>query len=232
MAFCWITFPLINEPLLGIIREDWQAGGCQRRLRCASPRQDLSPSLQMQKECKWNRKRRENSFCEMIKFVIVINLPRGDKSGSQTVKTSLHTSTVFRGCYAHLIIKAASQLVYWSTDVSEEKNKSLTFCFTSPDTQTSDFVLFLWWNRGLAGEDWELSLKHTWASTSRCLIRVMDFLSVSLSPGTKASSSSVRLQGLVTMNWAIWSFKLLSDWTAAKEAKIKFIWSFYCRSEQ
>lgn len=57
----------------------------------------------------------------------------------------------------------------------------------------------------------------TWASMSRCLIRVMDFLKVSLSPGMKVSSSSARLQGLVTMNWTIWSFRLLRDWTAAKK---------------
>lgn len=61
---------------------------------------------------------------------------------------------------------------------------------------------------------------------SRCLIRVMDFLSVSLSPGTKASSSSVRLQGRVTMNWTIWSFRLFNDWTAGnnrdKNNNVKF----------
>lgn len=59
----------------------------------------------------------------------------------------------------------------------------------------------------------------TWASISRCLIRVMDFLKVSLSPGTKASSSSGRWQGRVTMNWAIWSFRLLRDCTAAKQTQ-------------
>ena len=65
---------------------------------------------------------------------------------------------------------------------------------------------------------------NTWASMSRCLISVMDFLKVSLSPEMKASSSSARLQGLVTMNWAIWSFRLLRDWTAAKEAKELWLW--------
>lgn len=51
----------------------------------------------------------------------------------------------------------------------------------------------------------------------------MDFLKVSLSPGMKASSSSARLQGLVTMNWAIWSFRLLRDWTAVNQAKKSWV---------
>lgn len=74
---------------------------------------------------------------------------------------------------------------------------------------------------------WLLNLlsrrRLTWASMSRCLIRVMDFLKVSLSPGIKVSSSSARLQGLVTINWAIWSFRLLRDWTAAKQARKSWV---------
>lgn len=61
----------------------------------------------------------------------------------------------------------------------------------------------------------------TCASMSRCLIRVMDFFRVSLSPGMKASSSSARWRGLVTMKWAMWSFRLLRDWTAAKREQDK-----------
>lgn len=54
----------------------------------------------------------------------------------------------------------------------------------------------------------------TWASTRRCLIRVMDFCSVSFSGGIKACSSSSRGLGPATMKFAIWSFRLFRDCTA------------------
>lgn len=61
----------------------------------------------------------------------------------------------------------------------------------------------------------------TWASTRRCLMRVMDFCSVSFSGGGKACSSCSTDLGPVTMKFAIWSFKLFRDCTARGRHKNK-----------
>lgn len=61
------------------------------------------------------------------------------------------------------------------------------------------------------------NVSRTCASTRRCLIRDMDFCSVSFSGGQKvrtSSSSSSNGAGPVTMKLAIWSFRLLRDCTA------------------
>lgn len=69
----------------------------------------------------------------------------------------------------------------------------------------------------------EKSLSRTCASTRRCLIRVMDFCSVSFSGGQKVCTSSTSSSssggggaGPVTMKLAIWSFRLLRDCTAGR----------------
>lgn len=59
----------------------------------------------------------------------------------------------------------------------------------------------------------------TWASTRRCLIRVMDFCRVSFSGGIKTCSSCSRDLGPVTMKLAIWSFRLFRDCTARRRQK-------------
>lgn len=58
---------------------------------------------------------------------------------------------------------------------------------------------------------------------SRCLMRVMDLVkgSPSCSLVRKWCSSGLRLHGRLNMNWAIWSLRLLSDWTAACGEKTK-----------
>lgn len=65
------------------------------------------------------------------------------------------------------------------------------------------------------------AVSYTWASTRRCLIRVMDFCSVSFSGGIKACSSCSRGLGPVTMKFAIWSFRLFKDCTARGRHKNK-----------
>lgn len=67
----------------------------------------------------------------------------------------------------------------------------------------------------------------TCASMSRCLIRAMDCFRVSLSVGRKVSSSWPMALGLLTIKWAIWSFRLFRDCTAG-EQKEKSRITFEC----
>lgn len=50
---------------------------------------------------------------------------------------------------------------------------------------------------------------------------IMELLSVSFSVGRKGSWSSSSAFDLVTIKWDIWSFRVCSDWTAAKKKERK-----------